>query len=150
MWPWRLLGGGALPRKWFWCGYLYPVVSSVAGLAAVFSYSSKILKCGALLGCPWLLQDMLLVLRTGWGKLRAETDGQPSPKGLYKPREKPCGNAGDWSFLFLTEGIILSSGSAIGHGNAERRSEALVRLSVFSCQNPSSLNNKRAGWQLPS
>ena len=51
---------------------------------------------------------------------------------------------------------MLSSGSAIGQGDPEHRSEALLRLSVFSCQHrhmpagSSSPNNRPAGWQLNS
>lgn len=59
-------------------------------------------------------------------------------------------------FLFLCKGIMLSSGSAIEHGDPEHRSAALPRLSVFSCQHrhvpsgSSSPNNKHAGWQFSS
>lgn len=64
----------------------------------------------------------------------------------------------DFFFLrFLcSRGILLSSGSAVGHEGPEHRSEALPRLSVFTCQHQhvpsgsSSANNEHAGWHFSS
>lgn len=63
----------------------------------------------------------------------------------------------DFFLRFLcSRGILLSSGSAVGHEGPEHRSEALPRLSVFTCQHQhvpsgsSSANDEHAGWHFSS